>query len=109
MRGSNINYCNKKTGHTPLHTAIELKLNSKVTKFLLKSGANPHVEDYNGQDCCDKATHERYQKIKIFKSEVCKLDPSLRVKVEDLKADNDNVRRQVHDSKLTDNSKDSRK
>jgi len=55
MRGADINHCNKITGLTPLHMAIEARINSKVIKFLLVNGANPHIEDYNGLDCCDKA------------------------------------------------------
>ena len=69
MRGANVNYCNKRTGQTPLHAAISMKLNSKVVKFLLKNGANPHVENNDGFDCCDLAIDiERYAKIKVFKS-----------------------------------------
>jgi len=65
MRGANINYCNKITGFTPLHQAIESKMNSKTIKFLLKYGANPHIEDKDGRDCCDKANGvERYEKVK---------------------------------------------
>jgi ankyrin repeat protein len=55
MRGAEINYVNKKNGLTPLHFAIENNMNSKIVNFLLKQGANPHIEDFNGQDCCDKA------------------------------------------------------
>jgi ankyrin repeat protein len=55
MRGADVNYVNKITGLTPLHQAIEAKLNSKIVNFLIKAGGNPHMEDYNGKDCCDKA------------------------------------------------------
>ena len=55
MRGSNINYQNKMTGLTPLHYAIENNYNSKMVKFMLTYGANPHHEDPDGNDCCDKA------------------------------------------------------
>ena len=83
MRGANINYCNKITGLTPLHTAIEAKLNSKCVKFLLKYGADPHIEDFQGLDCCDKALNiDRYAKIKTFINPECRADPSLRTKVE---------------------------
>ena len=55
MRKADINFVNKQTGFTPLHWAIEHKYGPKVIKFLLKNGAYPHAEDYEGRDCCDKA------------------------------------------------------
>ena len=55
MRGANINHVNNITGFTPLHTAIKANLESKVLKFLFSIGANPHIENYEGLDCCDKA------------------------------------------------------
>ena len=65
MRKANINYCNTITGFTPLHQAIESKMNSKIIKFLLQYGANPHIEDKDGLDCCDKANGvEKYKKVK---------------------------------------------
>lgn len=82
MRGSNINYTNKITGLTPLQIAIQNNMNSKVVKFLLREGANPHVEDKDGKDCCEKAQgNERYEKIKIFKNPECIANPSLRIKL----------------------------
>ena len=47
-RGCDINYINTKFGFTPLHHAIEAKMASKFVKFLLKNGANPHIEDFQG-------------------------------------------------------------
>lgn len=55
MRGADINYLNKKTGMTHLRQAIELTLPPKIIKWLLKSGANPHILDYEGMDSCDAA------------------------------------------------------
>jgi len=55
MRGADVNYVNCITGLTPLHQAIDAKLNSKIVNFLIKAGANLHIEDYKGLDCCDKA------------------------------------------------------
>ena len=63
-RGSKINHVNSK-GLTPLHYAIEHNLESKMIKFLFKSGALSHIKDSNGQDACDKAKNkERYSKVK---------------------------------------------
>lgn len=81
MRGADINYCNKKTGFTPLHQAIESKLNSKIVNFLIKSGADAHVEDFDGLDCCDKAQDiDRYDKIRVLRSMECRNNPALRSK-----------------------------
>jgi ankyrin repeat protein len=44
MRDANINHINK-NGKTPLHLAVENKLESATIKFLLTYGANPHIED----------------------------------------------------------------
>jgi len=54
QRGSKINHQNPKNGFTPLHLAIERNLESKMIKFLLRHDADPHVEDINGLDSCDK-------------------------------------------------------
>ena len=51
MRGADVNYVSRKSGMTPLLFAIENQLPSKIIRFLLKSGANPHQEDKKGQDC----------------------------------------------------------
>lgn len=81
MRGADVNYVNKITGLTPLHQAIDAKLNSKIVNFLIKAGANPHMEDFDGNDCCDKAEDiERYQKLRALTLRECKNDPSLRIK-----------------------------
>ena len=81
MRGANVNYCNKITGKTPLHQAIDSKLNSKIVNFLIKQGGDPHVEDLVGQDCCEKAENvERYSKLKALTNKECLKNPSLRKK-----------------------------
>lgn len=80
MRGADVNYVNKITGLTPLHQAIDAKLNSKIVNFLIKAGGNPHMEDFNGQDCCDKAQDiERYSKLRALTSRECENDQSLRI------------------------------
>ena len=83
MRGCDINNCCRESGLTPLHWAIEKKLPSNIIKFLIKLGANPHIEDHNGKDACDKAKNaERYHRLKDLtdKNEGCSKDPSLRIK-----------------------------
>lgn len=55
MRGANINYTTISTGKTALHLAVENNLPKKVIKFLLKRGADPHIEDKDRKDVCDKA------------------------------------------------------
>ena len=52
-RGSNINYVNR-LGFTPLHLAIEVG-NTEAISYLLRNGADPHIEDLTGEDSCDKA------------------------------------------------------
>lgn len=47
MRGADINYLNRKTGMTHLRHALDEALPVKVINFLIKSGANPHILDYN--------------------------------------------------------------
>lgn len=52
-----------------------------MIKHLLKNNANPHIEDANGQDCCDKAREiPEYRKIKALSGKACSKDPSIRVK-----------------------------
>ena len=82
MRGSNINHCSSKTGWSPLHWAVENNHSCKIIKFLLKNGGNPHIEDVNGLDVCDKAKkNPRYKKIKLLtdSNEGCQKDPELRI------------------------------
>jgi len=55
MRGCDINYVCQHSGKTPLHWAVENNLSCKFIKFLLKNKANPHIEDKDGNDVCDKA------------------------------------------------------
>lgn len=52
MRGSDINYMSSKRGQTALHYAVQKKYPVKIIKFLINSGANPHIEDKHGKDCC---------------------------------------------------------
>ena len=81
MRGADINYCNKKQGFTALHFAIENRFPVKVVRFLLKSKANPHIEDLNGQDCCDKAQNiVKYKDVAKLTKYECQHNPGLRVK-----------------------------
>ena len=53
MRGSNVNHINR-NGLTPLQIAIEHNVPRHLIEWLLDAGANPHIEDKNGLDCCDK-------------------------------------------------------
>jgi ankyrin repeat protein len=79
-RGADINYVNY-LGLTPLHQAIEKEMNSKIINFLLKNGANPHIEDFKGEDCCEKAQAiPRYSKLKKLVCMECRTNPSLRIK-----------------------------
>ena len=79
MRGADINFVSSEKGWTPLHWAIEERLSPKIIKFLLKSGAYPHAEDYNGIDCCDKASKiELYSSITILYNFECKNNLKLR-------------------------------
>lgn len=79
-RGANINYVNHK-GLTPLHQAIDKQMNSKIINFLLKNHADPHIEDFEGRDCCDKAQQiDRYAKLKKLVSRECFHNRSLRTK-----------------------------
>mmetsp|Transcript_35329 Transcript_35329/g.54084 ORF Transcript_35329/g.54084 Transcript_35329/m.54084 type:complete len:89 (-) Transcript_35329:1070-1336(-) len=80
MRGADINYCNQKQGFTALHIAIEKQYPVKIIKFLLKSKANPHIEDFNGEDCCDKAANfVKYREIKKLARRECLTNPNLRI------------------------------
>lgn len=45
MRGANVNYSNKKEGKTPLHILIDNRMPVGLVKWLIKAGADPHVED----------------------------------------------------------------
>jgi len=89
MRGANINYVNRVTGLTPLAQAIKSKMNSKTVKFLLKSGANPHIEDMEGNDCCDYAEGiERYEKVKALTDFKCRDNVDLRIEYDSEKMNN---------------------
>ena len=51
----------------------------QMIKFLLSHGANPHIEDEDGLDCCDKGRlNKRYNKIKISHDDGCKINKELR-------------------------------
>lgn len=66
MRGANINFQNP-DGKTPLHFAIENELPENIIKFLLKSGANPHIMNKMDQDCCDIVQRrETYPRQLVF-------------------------------------------
>jgi len=52
-RGGNINHVNS-VGKTALHVCIE-NHKTDVIDFLIEKGANPHIMDPAGEDCCDKA------------------------------------------------------
>lgn len=54
--GSEMDYVNK-LGMSCLHLCVEFK-KVKSIKFLLDRGANPHVEDLNGEDVCDKVLED---------------------------------------------------
>lgn len=61
-RGANVNYVNR-NGRTALHLLVENNVigpDNKASfyepiKFLLEKRANPHIQDLNGEDVCDKA------------------------------------------------------
>lgn len=55
MRGANVNYATKAHGKTALHHVIERGMSLDVVRWLLKAGADPHIEDSDGFDSCDRA------------------------------------------------------
>lgn len=79
MRGANVNYINKKDGRTALHIVIERRSPVELIKWLLRAGADPHIEDAEGFDCCDRAKQlDMYQNVnKLWKNE-CVMKPHLR-------------------------------
>ena len=82
MRGRDINHCGK-SGMTPMMWAIQKELPSKILKFLIKNGSNPHIENFDGVDCCDMAKKiPRYKELPILvdPNQGCGRDPSLRMK-----------------------------
>ena len=76
IRGADIDYRNK-LGKTALHYAIEESLPESYIRFLLGRGANPHLEDAMGWDCCSKGKI-KYPAVKDFKN----CTPELRQKFE---------------------------
>ena len=65
MRGAEINYVNSFTKLTPIHYAIDNDMEPEMIKFLIELGANPHAEDKNGVDICDKVFNKKkYKDIK---------------------------------------------
>lgn len=47
-------------------------MDPKVIKFLIKLGANPHAEDENGEDVCDKVCNDStYRSIKCLYDGTC--------------------------------------
>ena len=80
MRGANVNHRNRKNGLTPLHIAIDKDMSSRIIRFLIKNGADPHYEDENGIDCCDKVSQKnRYLEFRVFRQQDCIKDQSLRI------------------------------
>lgn len=87
MRDANINHINK-DGKTALHLAVENKVEYTTIKFLLTYRANPHIEDKEGLDVCDKVksrefgvyTKDQHYLFKVFWSNQCIKNPSLRQK-----------------------------
>ena len=76
MRGANINYASSK-GFTALHVAIENKLPEKIIKFLIKYGADPHIENKDGKDACEMG-HKLYPNITVFTTMECKTNKGIR-------------------------------
>lgn len=81
--GCNINHINI-NGKTPLHLALECRKLSTV-EFLLQNNANPHIENFYGEDICEKV-----QKHNIILSDeamfpLIQCRPDRRVKLDPLK------------------------
>ena len=53
VRGANVNYVNS-NGLTALHVFVDNQMTEAI-KYLLQKGANPHIMDLTGEDCCEKA------------------------------------------------------
>ena len=64
-----------------MHIVIERRLPVELIKWLLRAGADPHIEDAEGYDCCDRAKQlDMYQNVnKLWKNE-CVMKPHLRKK-----------------------------
>ena len=59
-------------------------MESKMVKFLFKMGADPHIEDINGIDCCDKLkNNKRYDKYHKLLQIDCKINPNVRKKFDE--------------------------
>jgi ankyrin repeat protein len=83
MRGADINFISQKRGQTALHYALLKCYPQKIVKFLLEMGANPHIEDKNGQDCCDIADGVmKYKNIKQLTKKLCRTNANLRISYE---------------------------
>lgn len=81
-RGANVNYVNSVTNLTPLHFAIENNMRPSLIKFLIKNKANPHIEDMNGVDCCDKAAeYVQYRKLIGLRERKCLEKPKIRISI----------------------------
>jgi hypothetical protein len=51
----------------------------QMIKFLLNNGADPHIEDMDGLDCCDKGRlNKRYNKVDLFHNNKCIINKELR-------------------------------
>ena len=59
----------------------------KIVKFLLKYGADPHIEDRNGNDACDKG-HELYPNIPTLTSLKCRQTKGLRTTYQEARIKN---------------------
>ena len=75
-------------GKTPLHLAIECR-KIKAVEFCLEKGANPHIEDFYGEDVCQK-----FQKYNISLSDdaiipLLQCRPDRRIKIDPAKVEED--------------------
>ena len=60
---------------------IDHRMPVDLVKWLLKAGADPHIEDQEGRDCCDKAKeYNIYNEVKVFWKDACIKKPQLRTK-----------------------------
>ena len=70
-------------------------MSPKIIKFLIKLGANPHAEDENGDDICDKVySKSEYKGIKqlydgtCFKNQKLRTTPEETIDIYNLKKEN---------------------
>jgi hypothetical protein len=61
--------------------AVENKVSTKMIALLLRFNADPHIEDKNGKDCCDKVREMNiYKEIEVFWKKDCYKSPRLRIR-----------------------------